>query len=111
MSRDVTTALDVLNAAKMAISFTQGMDSATFAVDPKSQSAVLHQLLILGEAVKRLSDAFRADHPELPWKLMAGMRDQLFRNYDSTDLVLVWETLQKDIPEVIAILSRVLESE
>ena len=30
MSRDVITALDVLNAAKLAISFTQGMDSATF---------------------------------------------------------------------------------
>ncbi len=68
MSRDRTIALDVLNAAQLAADFAQGIDVQTFPEDLKTQSAVIHQLLILGEAVKRLSPTFRNEHPELPWK-------------------------------------------
>ena len=111
MSRDATTVIDVLNAAKLAVEFVEGMGSKAFADDPKTQSAVLHQLLVLGEAVKRLTEDFRSEHSDLPWKLMAGMRDQLIHNYDSVDVDLVWKTLQKDIPTVIMVLTRVLAEE
>jgi uncharacterized protein with HEPN domain len=52
----------------------------------KTQSAVLHQLLVIGEAVKRLSQDFRRDHPEIPFALIAGMRDKLIHEYDDVDL-------------------------
>jgi uncharacterized protein with HEPN domain len=47
----------------------------------KTQSAVLHQFLIIGEAVKRLSFELRAARPEVPWKLTAGTRDKLIHFY------------------------------
>ena len=53
------------------------LDLPAFLADAKTQSAVLHQLLILGEAVKRLSAPFREAHPEIPWKEIAGSRDIL----------------------------------
>jgi uncharacterized protein with HEPN domain len=59
MSRDDATLIDLARAADLAIEFVRGMDSATFQADLKTQSAVLHQLLILGEAAKRLSPDFR----------------------------------------------------
>ena len=111
MSRDSTIAIDVLNAAKLTVEFTDGMDSKAFSEDAKTQSAVLYKLLVLGEAVKRLTEDFRSEHSELPWKLMAGMRDQLIHNYDSVDVDLVWKTLQKDIPTVITVLTRLLAEE
>jgi uncharacterized protein with HEPN domain len=64
----------------------------------KTQSAVLHQLLVLGEAVKRLSGDFRDAHPEVPWRLIAGMRDKLIHHYDSVDLDEVWRVAERDIP-------------
>jgi uncharacterized protein with HEPN domain len=54
-------------------------------------SAVLHQLLIIGEAVKRISPEFRVAHPEVPWKLIAGTRDKLIHFYEGVDLEEVWE--------------------
>jgi len=53
------------------------MGKEDFLADIKTQSSVLYQLLVVGEAVKRLSREFRAQHPEIPWSLIAGMRDQL----------------------------------
>ena len=75
MPTDDATLLDILNAARLAEEFVKGMDKDAFLADLKTQSAAIHQCLILGEAVKRLSDAFCATQPELPWGMMARMRD------------------------------------
>jgi len=55
MARDETTLLDIARAAHLVIEFKQGMDKETFLKDIKIQSAILHQLMVIGEAVKRLS--------------------------------------------------------
>jgi uncharacterized protein with HEPN domain len=86
MHRDEATLLDIATAARLVSKFTEGMDRGDFLDDIKTQSSVLHQLMVLGEAVKRLSDDFRARHPEIPWTLMAGMRDKLIHGYDIVDL-------------------------
>ena len=105
MARDEATVVDILNAARLARTFVEGMDKAAFLKDAKTQSAVLHQLLVLGEAVRRLSEPFRARHPRIPWRLMGGMRNKLIHEYDDVDLEEVWKTLTTDIPAVQATLA------
>lgn len=101
MPRDDATLLDIAHAAQFIQRFIAGMDQAAFLADPKTQSAVLHQLSIIGEAVKRLSSSFRTQHPILPWKQMSGMRDHLIHGYDTVDLQEVWKTATRDIPELL----------
>ena len=101
MHRDEATLLDIATAARLVLEFTEGMDQAAFLDDIKTQSSVLHQLKVLGEAVKRLSDEFRSRHPEIPWTLMAGMRDKLIHGYDIVDLEEVWMTANRDVPDLL----------
>jgi len=101
MQRDEASLLDIARAAGLILAFKGELDEAAFHNDLKTQSAILHQLLVLGESVKRLSDAFRAEHPEIPWRLMAGMRDKLIHGYDAVDLVEVWRVAERDIPELL----------
>ncbi len=49
-------------------------------------------LLIIGEAVKRLSEVFREMHHDIPWKPIARMRDRLIHQYDAVDWDEVWRT-------------------
>ena len=67
MQRDDATLLDIVRAAQLILEFTSGVQRVSFQADLKTQSAVLHQLLVIGEAVKRLSNAFRETHPQIPW--------------------------------------------
>lgn len=104
MKSDDAIILDVLGAARLALDFVRGIQQADFAADQKTQSAVLHQLLVLGEAVKRLSPEFCNSHPELPWRAMAGMRDKLIHHYEIVDLDEVWATVVRNLPQVVAVL-------
>lgn len=108
MSRDDAVVLDMLTAAQRAVAFAAGLTSDAFDADLKTQSAVLHQLLILGEAVKRLSDGFREAHPEAPWRSVAGMRDRIIHGYDEVDLGEVWRTIARDLPTLISVLERLV---
>jgi uncharacterized protein with HEPN domain len=111
MPRDDATLLDLSRAGQLAREFVAGMDKHAFLQDVKTQSAVVHQILVLGEAAKRLSAGFRDQHPEIPWTLIAGMRDRLIHHYDSVDLDQVWNTLQNDIPTLLTWLAPLLKRE
>jgi uncharacterized protein with HEPN domain len=76
MPDDRGTLHDIARAARLILDFSRGFDEAAFSSDLKTQSVILHQLLVLGEAVKRLSPDFRR-HPSVPWSRIAGMRDRL----------------------------------
>jgi uncharacterized protein with HEPN domain len=104
--RDDIVLKDIVNAAQLIVSFIDGFDHASFIDDWKTRSAVLYQLTVVGEAVKRLSDEFRSQHASIPWGLMAGMRDHLVHGYDLVDWDEVWKTAASDIPDLLDNLDR-----
>ena len=101
MTRDDAILLDIVNAACRIQSFVRDMTKEAFLADLKTQSAVLHQITVIGEAVKRLSADFRDLQPVLPWALIAGMRDHLIHGYDVIDMDEVWNTAAHDVPEML----------
>jgi uncharacterized protein with HEPN domain len=106
--RDIAAILDAIQAGDDAIAFVAGMDRGAFLLDRKTQAAVQHKLLVLGEAIKRVSDTGRQRHPQIAWHAAARTRDRLIHGYDSVDLDLVWRILAKDLPELLAQLRKLL---
>lgn len=111
MERDKSTLLDIVRACQAIVAFTQGLQQGQFLEDLKTQSAVLYQLIVLGEAVKRLSLEFRQQHSEVPWSLIAGMRDHLAHGYDIVDWDEVWRTATRDVPNLLNKLAALLSGE
>ena len=108
MWQDNETLADIVRAGRRILLFTEKMSASEFATDLKTQAAVQHQLLVLGEAAKRISDPFRAQHPEIPWSPMSRMRDKLIHAYDLVNLDEVWRTATEDIPALLAQLEPLL---
>jgi uncharacterized protein with HEPN domain len=104
MRRDEAYLLDMLLAARKARQFVEGMTLEDFAASELHQNAVIRPLEIIGEAAARVSLEARAAHPGIPWDLMVGMRNRLIHEYFRVDLTVVWETLQQDLPDLIALL-------
>ncbi len=99
--RDAATLLDIHRAAGQIVDFVADIpDAQAYLEDPKTQSAVLFQIAIIGEAVGRLSQHFKDDHPEIPWSDIRGMRNFIVHAYDYIDEVRVWDVVQKDVPSL-----------
>lgn len=96
----------MLKAARLARRFVRGVDREAFLDDEEKQSAVLHQLLVLGEAAKRVDPSHAAEHDAVPWPDIAGMRDRLIHRYHDVDLHEIWRTVQRDLPDLIEALER-----
>lgn len=66
--------------------------------DEKTQSAVVRQLEIIGEAAKRLSEEVKASTPDIPWREIAATRDRLIHGYFTVKLDIVWNVVERDLP-------------
>ena len=68
--------LDFYLALNQVLNFTQNMNKQEFINDEKIQSSALYQLVIMGEAVNRLSEQFKNQHPQSPFNEIRGTRNQ-----------------------------------
>ncbi|MEG4508088.1 DUF86 domain-containing protein [Microcoleus sp. F6_B4] len=103
--------LDITKAAQKVFQYKGNTDKVAFLADDKTQSAIVFQLLIIGEAVKRLSPELRSQCSEIPRSLIARMRDNLIHLYDDIDLDEVWKTSNEDIPTLLIALEPLLLEE
>ncbi len=108
--RDESSLIDILHAARLVKSFVEGADREAFENDIMCQSAVIHQLTIIGEATKRISKEYRNSHPKVPWRRMAGMRDVLIHAYERVELKEVWIAATVHIPDLIRQIEPLVQS-
>ena len=90
----------ILVEADYLIGRSEGLSFAAFAADETLRRAFVRSLEIIGEATKKVPDEFRAAHPSIEWRAMAGMRDVLIHDYFGVDVELVWDVVRNRIPEL-----------
>jgi uncharacterized protein with HEPN domain len=101
MKKDPLVYIDDIRDSIEAIkSYTAGLTKEDFSSSTEKQDAVYRRLEVIGEAANRLPDEFKSQYPLIPWYQIVGMRNVLIHEYDSIDLDLVWETVQRDIPKL-----------
>jgi uncharacterized protein with HEPN domain len=101
MPRDSEYLLDILEAARLAMTYVAEKTKEEFEADIQCQDAVIRRLEIIGEAARRVSDQTRSALPHLSWNAMIGMRSVMIHEYDDVDLSVVWDTVQNHLPGLI----------
>lgn len=97
--RDDTVYLhDILDAIRQIESYVEGFTYEQFGVDRLRQDGVVRQLEIIGEAAPCLTEEFRSQHAEIPWKEIIGTRHKIVHQYFEVHLETVWDTIFEDLP-------------
>jgi uncharacterized protein with HEPN domain len=108
MQRDQQSLLDIVDSITLIFEYVT--DWNDFVQSIKAQDAVMRRLTIIGEATKRLSMEFRASHPHVPWRDMAGLRDVVVHEYDEIDLARLKPVIEIELPKVLQDLQGLLLS-
>ena len=97
MKDDKVYIQQMLDAVRKIELFTANANRIDFGSDEKTQSAVIMQLMLIGEISKKIS-AKTKNSIDLPWKDIAGFRDKAVHDYFEVDLDIVWNTIITDVP-------------
>lgn len=95
-------------AATDARAFIEGLSKEDFLADKRTQQAVVMSLVIIGEAAARLMDQHAeviVRYPLVPWRNIRGMRNRIAHGYFEVDFSIVWDTVQRALPELLTALS------
>ena len=90
----------IMDSIELIESYSEGMTETDLMKSIGLQDQIIRRIEIIGEAVKNLSDDLKIDHPEVPWRDIAGMRDIVVHEYFGVDLESVWDVVTKDIPDL-----------
>lgn len=66
-----------------------------------------HLVQVIGEAARKVSDEFRAQHPEIPWRKIVGMRHRIVHDYMRVDEDILWQVVTSDLPELLPLLEAI----
>ncbi|MFK4753554.1 HepT-like ribonuclease domain-containing protein [Oceanobacter antarcticus] len=103
----------ILKAIERIDRYTADMDEVAFLNNELVQDAVIRNIEVIGEAsnsILRVSSEFAEVHADIPWQVMYTMRNRVSHGYHKVDLEIVWNTLQRDLPELHQQILQVLPS-
>jgi uncharacterized protein with HEPN domain len=91
-------------AAQDSIQFVDGMSYADFEADIRTQRAVTMNLVILGEVAGKIEERFlefAAEHSEIAWAAIRGMRNRIAHEYFILNFETIWTTIEAELPRLI----------
>ena len=100
MNRNHILIRHILDETLFLIPYIKGVSYHDFLNNLPMKKAVVQSLLVIGEAANQTDEAFRKEYPNIDWRGMAGFRHRLIHRYFEINYALVWEILDKDIPEL-----------
>ncbi len=106
--RDSVRLRHMREAAAEAISYAAGRGVSDLEADRMRALALTRCIEIIGEAAASVSPEYKMAHPELPWKVMAAMRNRLIHAYFEVDLKILLDTAQQDLAPLVASLDGLL---
>ena len=89
---------DILRSIDKIERFVEGYDFEAIKMDDKTVSACVREIEVIGEAAKQIPDEITKQYLNIPWSLMAKMRDKMIHWYFEIDEEIVWKVIKEQFP-------------
>lgn len=110
--RDDRTSLEDMRAhAREAIAMLGSKGQKDLLQNRMMQLALTRLVEIIGEAANRVSVETQERHSHVPWSEIIGMRHRMTHGYDNLDLEILFDTVAHDLPDLVAMLDKILDDQ
>jgi len=101
--------IDILTECNYLLSECKCLDYESFISNEHLKRAFVRSLEVIGEAAKNIPHEIRKNYPKIKWREVAGMRNKLIHEYFGVDYEVVWETIKRDVPELMDTVETILK--
>jgi len=101
----------MLEHAREAVAMIESKDRTNLQRERMLELSLIRLIEVVGEAATRVTPEGQEKYPSIPWSQVVSMRNRLIHGYDQVDLNILWDTIEDDLPPLIAELEKILESE
>ncbi len=98
--RDAAYLWEILQACDAILRFVLGKSIDQYMKDDLLQAAVERKLEIIGEASRKISETFKKENSDIPWKSIIAQRNVMVHDYGQIKQDRIWGLTQKHIPEL-----------
>lgn len=102
--------VEIEDAIKQIRTYTNGVSRSEFLSDALRCDATALQLIVIGEAARKLPDDVRKEAPEIPWPEIVSLRNRIVHGYKTVDRAIVWGIVDQRIGELEAAARRMLSA-
>ena len=71
-----------------------------FLSDNELIDAIMFRLIQLVENIRKVSQEFKDNNPQIPWGKIIGFRNGIVHEYGNTDYEIVYETITQNLNEL-----------
>ena len=112
MSRDPLLFLeDIEKSCEKVVRYTHGLSKEQVFEDDLRVDAILLNLYVIGEAVKKLPTDLRERYPDIAWREIAGLRDVIAHAYFALDSGILWDAVEHDVPALLDAMKIIVRKE
>lgn len=83
-----------------------GVTKAEFEENEVLQDSMMFRLIQISENARKLSEEYKNERCDIPWKDIYGLRNRIVHDYGQVDLSIVYDTLIYDISDVYEIMKQ-----
>jgi len=95
---DITRLRHMLESSEEAIEYARGRSRGDLDLDRPFEHLLVRCVEIVGEAASRISEETQSAHPEIPWRMLVGMRNRLVHAYFDIEKDTLWRTVETELP-------------
>ena len=90
----------ILKYISKVLTYTKNTEYDEFINNSILVEACVFNLSQIGELANRIDKEFEESNPSIPWRVMYGLRNKIVHDYEGVNLVLIWDIVKEDLPEL-----------
>lgn len=69
--------------------------------------SILFRLIQISENSSKLTEIFKTQFSQIPWRAIKGMRNRIVHEYGEVDISVVYDTIKDDLPKFLIELEKI----
>lgn len=90
----------IIKYISKVLDYTKEIEYDDFIGNSILVEACVFNLSQIGELANKIDKEFEEKNSSIPWRVLYGLRNKIVHDYEGVNLVLIWDIVKEDLPEL-----------